>query len=67
MKYILIAVFMAVLFLSCGTNRETVLDRVVTVHREIFLEIPSVSRLCEELGLEGDSVFVNKTFLYVET
>jgi proline iminopeptidase len=56
---------------ACGTkpvpkNRETVLDRVIHIEKDLILEIPKVPRMCEVLKLKKSRVNVGDCELYVE-
>lgn len=71
-----IAVGMLILLASCSKqesipkieieNRESILDRVVTIEPELITEIPFVSRWCDRLELKKHRIDVGDAELYVE-
>ncbi len=71
-----IAVGMLILFTSCSKkekipeieikNRESILDRVVTIEPELITEIPAVDRWCDRLELKKYRIDVGGAELYVE-
>lgn len=63
-----ILVFCLVLPLSfSAAGRETVLDGVEYVEKELVREVPAVPPLCDELNLQGRKVDIGGCELYVET
>jgi proline iminopeptidase len=71
-----IVVGMLILSVSCSRqesipkieteNRESILDRVVTIEPELITEIPSVDRWCDRLKLKKHRIDVGDAALYVE-
>lgn len=71
-----IVVAMFILVVSCSRqesipkieteNRESILDRVVTIEPELITEIPAVDRWCDRLKLKKHRISVGDAQLYVE-
>jgi hypothetical protein len=47
-------------------KRETVLDRVTHIDKDLHLEVSNVPRLCDELSLKKQRINVGDCELYVE-
>ena len=54
--------------ISCkkGEQRETVMDRVVQIEKELIVDIPQVPRWCDQLDLKKSRVNIGDCELYVE-
>jgi len=51
---------------SGGAKRETVLDRVVYIEKNMIVDIPKISRLCDQLDLKKQRINVGDCELYCE-
>jgi proline iminopeptidase len=64
----------ALAYWGCGARaqtgreekKETVLDRVTHIEKDLHLEIPQVARLCDQLNLKRQRINVGDCELYVE-
>ena len=74
-RSLFLLVFLIASLISCGTlqqynaetnKRETVLDRVTHIERDLYLEVPKVPRLCGQLDLKSQRINVGDCELYVE-
>jgi proline iminopeptidase len=68
-------VFLIVSLISAGTlqqdqsekdKRDTVLDRVTHIEKDLYLEVPKVPRLCDQLDLKKQRINVGDCEFYVE-
>ena len=70
MKTILPLLFLLIAALLACTHeksqKETVLDEVVTMYDEIFYDVPEVPRWCDRLRFEGKHINIGDAELYVE-
>ncbi len=63
----LLCILLSLITTSGYSQRESVLDEVVTIYDEIIYDIPEVSSWCDRLDLEGELTTAGDIRLFVET